>query len=167
MRTRRNSVVGKKNVPAPAIGVDPAATADWLARGERLYRAHHNAGALEAYERALEVGLTGKSQRRALRQRAHTLFRMRRYRTAVTAFADLPESPERDLWHARSLARSDRVPEAIEAFEELAASHRGEVATRATFLAGLLLAGRGFAVARIPIHAQVREEVSLLAPLLV
>ena len=118
--------------------------ADWLARGERLYRAHHNAAALEAYERALEVGLTGKSQRRALRQRAHTLFRMRRYRTAVTAFADLPESPERDLWHARSLARSDRVPEAIEAFEELAASHRGEVATRATFLAGLLLAGRGF-----------------------
>jgi len=127
-------------------GALPARSAtDWLARGERLYRSHHNGAALAAYERALELGLTGKPERRASRQRAHSLFRMRRYRSAVSAFAALPKSSERDLWHARSLARSDRVPEAIEAFERLAARDRGEVGVRATFLSGLLLAGRDFA----------------------
>jgi soluble lytic murein transglycosylase len=124
--------------------VPPRDAAAWLARGERLYRAHHNESALAAYERALAMGLTGRPEATARKQRAHTLFRMRRYRTAVEAFAALPSSAERDLWHARSLARADRVPESIEAFQRLAKSNRGELGTRASFLSGLLLAGRGF-----------------------
>jgi soluble lytic murein transglycosylase len=116
--------------------------ADWQKRADRLFRAHHNEAALASYDRALALGLSTSQAARAAKQRAHTLFRMRRYDTAVEAFGSLPRSAEQRLWHARSLARSDQVPASIEALESLAREGHGAIGIRASFLAGLLLDGR-------------------------
>ncbi|MEZ4218725.1 MAG: transglycosylase SLT domain-containing protein [Myxococcota bacterium] len=128
-----------------AAGVAAPRTAnDWRRRGDELFRRHHNAGALESYDRALALGLKKASERSVRMQRAHTLFRMRRYPEAVEAFAALPRTAESRLWHARSLARADRVPESIEAFETLAREGNGAIGIRSMYLAGLLLDGRDF-----------------------
>jgi len=52
---------------------------DWRRRGDRLFRERMNDEALEAYDHALEMGLSASEVRRAQKQRAQTLFRMRRY----------------------------------------------------------------------------------------
>jgi soluble lytic murein transglycosylase len=117
---------------------------DWRRRGDRLFRKRHNEDALDAYERALELGLTRSDSRRARKQRAHSLFRQRRYPEAVQAFGALPQKDDIPIWHARSLARAGEVPEAIYEFERLAEKRRGTIGVRARFLAALLLDGRGF-----------------------
>jgi len=118
---------------------------DWRKRADQLYRKRHNEAALAAYERALD-GELGKSDRhRAENQRAHTLFRLRRYPDAVEAFSAMPQQDDVPLWRARSLARSGEVPRAVSEFEALAKKARGELGVRATYLAGLLLDGRGHA----------------------
>jgi len=128
-----------------AQGVGRARSAeDWRRRGDELFRRYHNEGALEAYDRALDLGLSSASAARARSQRAHVLFRLRRYADAVTAFAALPRTADSRLWHARSLARSDRVPESIEALEQLAREGHGQIGVRARYFAGLLLDGRSF-----------------------
>ena len=114
----------------------------WQRRGDELFRAHLNERALASYEKAIELGQGKSPERRALKQRAHALFRMRRYPQAVEAFAALPDSAEQRLWHARSLARADRVPESTAALEKLASEGHGEIGLRSTYLAGLLLDGR-------------------------
>lgn len=127
-----------------AEGQPPLQTAgDWRRRAESLYRARHNPEALAAYERALEMGLPKSQADSVLRRRAQTLFRLRRYPDAVEAFAALPQKDDIPIWHARSLARADRVPESIAAFERIAEQRRGGQALRARFLAALLLDGRG------------------------
>jgi len=128
-----------------AAGVaEPPSARDWQRRGDKLLRAHLNERALASYDTALRLGLGSASQRRARKQRAHTLFRMRRYREAVEAFAALPTSAEQRLWHARSLARADRVLESIDELEKLAREGHGEIGVRSMYLAGLLLDGRDF-----------------------
>jgi soluble lytic murein transglycosylase len=123
---------------------EPLRTADdWRRRADSLFRARRNAGALEAYEKALSMRLSKSQKARARHRRAQTLFRMRRYPEAVQAFAALPQKDDTPIWHARSLARADRVPEAIAAFEKIAQKRRGTHALRARFLAALLLDGRG------------------------
>jgi soluble lytic murein transglycosylase len=114
---------------------------DWRRRGDRLFRKRMNDEALEAYDRALEMGLSTSEVRRAQKQRAQTLFRMRRYPEAVDAFESLPQTGDTPIWRARSMARTDRVPESIAAFEKIA-KKPGPNRLRAHYLAALLLDGR-------------------------
>ncbi len=124
-------------------GVPPRTANDWRKRGDQLYRKRHNEEALEAYDRALSGKLKKSERQRAENQRAHTLFRLRRYPEAVKAFSAMPQQDDVPLWRARSLARSGEVPKAVSEFEKLAKKARGEISVRATYLAGLLLDGRG------------------------
>ncbi len=114
---------------------------DWRRRGDRLFRQRMNDEALEAYDKALAMGLPKSETRRARKQRAQTLFRMRRYPEAVAAFEALPQTGDTPIWTARSMARADRVPESIAAFEKLARKS-GPNQMRAHYLAALLLDGR-------------------------
>lgn len=114
---------------------------DWRRRGDRLFRLRDNDGALAAYDKALAMGLGKSEARRTRKQRAHTLFRMRRYPEALAAFEALPQTGDTPIWTARSLARADRVPESIAAFEKIA-KQGGANAERAHYLAALLLDGR-------------------------
>jgi len=114
---------------------------DWRRRGDRLFRKRMNDEALEAYDRALAMGLPASETRRAKKQRAQTLFRMRRYPEAVAAFESLPQTGDTPIWTARSMARADRVPESIAAFEKIA-KKPGPNRMRARYLAALLLDGR-------------------------
>jgi len=116
---------------------------DWRRRGDNLYRKRRNQEALEAYDRALELGLSESEARRAGTQRARALFRMRHYPEATRAFRALPDVDDVALWRARSLARAGDVPQAIREFERLGRRVRGELGTRATYLAAVLLEGRG------------------------
>lgn len=114
---------------------------DYRQRGDRLYAEMHNEEALEAYDRALEAGLSGGLRTTTQTQRAHTLFRLRRYPEALAAFEALPQTGDVPIWRARSLARADRVPEAIAAFETLARKP-GANQANARFYAASLLEGR-------------------------
>lgn len=114
---------------------------DWRKRADKLFRLRHNDEALEAYDRALAMGLSKSEERRARKQRAQTLFRMRRYPDAVQAFEALPQTGDTPIWLARSMARADRVPESIAAFERIA-KKPGAHRLRAHYLAALLLDGR-------------------------
>ena len=123
------------------LGESLRGASDWRRRGDRLFRKRMNDEALEAYDRALAMGLPKSESRRTREQRAQTLFRMRRYREAVAAFEALPQTGDTPIWRARSMARADRVPESIAAFEKLAAKD-GPNRLRAHYLAALLLDGR-------------------------
>ncbi len=125
-------------------GAEPLRTAsDWRRRADSLFRARRNPEALAAYDQALALGLSRSQTDRAMRRRAQTLFRMRSYPEAVRAFGALAQNDDIPIWYARSLARADRVPEAIAEFEKIADKRRGGLALRARFLAALLLDGRG------------------------
>jgi soluble lytic murein transglycosylase len=114
---------------------------DWRRRGDRFFRLRSNEEALDAYDRALSMGLGASEKKRTLHQRAQTLFRLRRYPEAVMAFEALPQTGDTPIWLARSMARADRVPEAIAAFEKLA-KRPGPLRSNAHYLAALLLDGR-------------------------
>ncbi len=114
----------------------------WRRRGDALYRKHDNEAALRAYERALQAGELSAAQRdRALRQRAGTLFRLRRYPDAVAAYAALPQDAEARIQRARAMARAGRVEKGAAELEALGRSLRGRQAARAKFLAALLWEG--------------------------
>lgn len=116
---------------------------DWRKRGDQLFRKRENEAALAAYDQALLGKLKKRESTRAQNQRAHTLFRMRKYPAAVEAFTALPQKDDVPLWRARSLARVGEVFQAVDEFEILAKKSKGELSVRATYLAGLLLDGRG------------------------
>jgi len=111
---------------------------DWRQRGDRLFSEMHNEEALAAYDRALADGLSGTLRTTTQTQRAHTLFRLRRYPEALAAFQALPQAGDIPIWRARSLARADRVPEAIAAFEKLARAPGPNQAEARTYAASLL-----------------------------
>lgn len=113
----------------------------WRKRGGKLFRKRDNEAALLAFDRALELGLSESEARRTRKQRAQTLFRMRRYPDAVAAFAALPQTGDTLIWHARSLARADRVPESIAEFQRIA-KKGGPQSLKAHYYAALLLDGR-------------------------
>ncbi|MEZ4353936.1 MAG: transglycosylase SLT domain-containing protein [Myxococcota bacterium] len=123
------------------LGESLRGAGEWRARGDQLFRERMNDEALEAYDRAIEKGLSKSEERRLQKQRAHTLFRMRRYPEALLAFESLPQTGDTPIWRARSLARADRVPESIEAFERIVA-RRDSNRIYAHYLAALLLDGR-------------------------
>jgi soluble lytic murein transglycosylase len=116
---------------------------DWRRRGDQLLRDRANEEALAAYDHALAAGLEGAEERRARVQRAHTLFRLRRYDEALKSFSSLPQEADVAFWRARSLARSGDVPAAVRAFEHLAKETRGATGVRALYLAALLLEDEG------------------------
>jgi len=124
------------------LGQSVRSASDWRRRADRLYRLLDNEGALEAYDQALALGLSGREAERARKQRARTLFRLRRYDAAVAAFGELPQKGDLPIWYARSLARADRVPESIAEFEKIAGGKPSAQAVRARYLAGVLLEGR-------------------------
>ena len=116
----------------------------WRKRADVLYQARHNEEALEAYDRALALsGLSGSSRRRAERQRASTLFRMRRYTEATEAFGALPKDADNRIQQARSRARAGDVEGAAAELEKIAADVRGSQGAYAKLLAALLWEGEG------------------------
>jgi len=130
---------------------------DWRRRGDRLFQLRRNEEALEAFDRALALGLPETEARRTRERRAHTLFRLRRYPEALAAFEALPQTGDIPIWRARSLARADRVPESIAAFERIA-GRAGAHGMRAHYLAALLLDGRDRHVEARPHYSVVAED---------
>lgn len=117
---------------------------DFRKRGDVLFSARHNEEALAAYDRALEMeGLGVRGRRRAERQRARTLYRMRRYVEAREAFAALPQTGETRIAGASSRARSGEVEEAAKQLERIAAEVRGGQGASAKLMAALLWDGEG------------------------
>jgi soluble lytic murein transglycosylase len=113
-------------------------------RGDIFFEANRNQEALAAYDRALASDLLSPGDRGlAQRQRAETLFRMRRYKEAAEVFAALPQDDEVRIARARCFARSGDVEGAARALETIGRESRGEQAARANLLAGLLLDGEG------------------------
>jgi soluble lytic murein transglycosylase len=113
-------------------------------RGDTFFRNFRNEEALQAYDRALAAGSLSTGERqRVQRQRAETLFRLRRYPEAAEAFAALPQDDETRIARARCYARSGDVPRATRELESIGKGARGEQGARAKLLAGLLLDGEG------------------------
>jgi soluble lytic murein transglycosylase len=112
-------------------------------RGDVLLRARRNEAALEAYDRALELedDLDAADRRRAQRQRAQTLFRLRRYTDAARAFSELPQDADTRIAQARARARAGDVAGAAEELERIAAEVRGSQGAYAKLLAALLWEG--------------------------
>ncbi len=113
-------------------------------RGDVLFRARRNEEALEAYEQALALGGLDRGQRRRARaQRAHTLFRLRRYTDAAAAFAELPQDGETRVARARSVARAGDPVAAAKELERIGKEVRGGQGARARLLAALLWEDEG------------------------
>lgn len=116
---------------------------DQRRRGDRLFDRQRSEAALAAYDAALAAGIEGADRSLAQRRRADSLFRLRRYREAEAAFAALGGDPDARVWRARSLARADRVDEAIVQLESIGNEPHGPTSAWARYLAGLLQEGRG------------------------
>ncbi len=120
-------------------------------RARAFYAARANREALAAYDRALQGNLPGNTRRELKRERAFTLFRLRRYSEATQAFAELGDERDARFWRARSLARSGRIDQSIREFESLASERFNVLGARALFLAAMLRedeAGWSLAAAR-------------------
>jgi soluble lytic murein transglycosylase len=126
-----------------ARGRSVRSASDHRRRADALYDRRHNEEALAAYDHALGLGLRGREKTQAEHDRAQTLFRLRRYTEAAQAFEALPPTEERQIQHARALARSSRVMEGARELEALGARSRSSEGTRALLLAGLLRDGEG------------------------
>jgi soluble lytic murein transglycosylase len=114
-------------------------TAPQLAKRARaLYAARANQEALAAFDRAIHGNLPRNTRRDLQRERAFTLFRLRRYPEAVSAFGGLGDGREDRFWRARSLARSGRVAQSIREFEKLSKGRFTALAARSLLLAGIL-----------------------------
>ena len=124
-------------------------------RADVLFNARYNERALAAYDRALALGLESNAARRARRQRAHTLFRMRRYPEATEAFAALPRTGENRTAEARARARSGDVFGAAEELEVIAREVGGGQGAYAKLVAALLWDGEGRAERARPLFASL------------
>src|SRR5262249_30806506 len=122
---------------------------------DQLLGSHHNESALAAYDHALELGLPRADRTRVQRQRAETLFRLRRYTDAIDAYRTLPASEEREIQRARAVARAGNAPEGARALERLGRERRGERAVEALYLAAVLWDGENE-------HARARELLELV-----
>ena len=111
-------------------------------RADAFYRKRSNEAALAAYDRALALGGMDRDEvLRVKRQRADSLFRLRRYQEAASAYGALPPDAEIEIEKARSHARSGDVPRAIRELESIGERTRSAHAPRANLLAGLLADG--------------------------
>jgi len=107
-------------------------------RARALYAALANQEALACYDRAIAGNLPGNTRRELQRERAFTLFRLRRYPEAEAAFTELGGGRQDRFWRARSLARSGRVTDSIREFEKLSRGRFDVLAARSLFLGGTL-----------------------------
>jgi soluble lytic murein transglycosylase len=111
-----------------------------LDRGDALMDAGRSAQAIEAYREALAGELEAEALGRAQFQLGVALFRLREYTEALATFAGLGADPQARFWYARSLARTGRISEAIEAFEALTPETAPpKISIRARYLAATLL----------------------------
>jgi soluble lytic murein transglycosylase len=111
-------------------------------RADAFYARRSNEEALAAYDRAVAFGGMKRGDLlHVKRQRAKTLFRLRRYPEAAIAYAELPQDDETQIQIARSHARSGDVPRAIRELESVGERSLGGQAPRANLLAGLLADG--------------------------
>ena len=138
----------------------PLRTGDrWRHRADALYRRRRNEQALAAHDRALASGdLSPAERQRAERQRAQTLFRLRRYTEAAKAFGALPADDETAIWQARSLARSGHPKNAARMLERIGRDARSGEAPRAYFLAALLWDGEGEPARARALFAKVAKQ---------
>jgi soluble lytic murein transglycosylase len=111
---------------------------EFAKRARAFFAARANQEALVSYDRALDGNLPGKTRRELQRERAFTLFRLRRYPEAAEAFTQVGGDTDARFWRARSLARSGRVDQSIRELEELAKGRFSVLAAQSLFLAGLL-----------------------------
>jgi len=125
--------VATQEVP---VSVLPASVA--FSKAEAALEAGHPSHAIELFDRALEAGLAPVDAARARMQRAHALFRARRYEAAANAFEALLPVLEARFWGARSRARMGDVEAALAAFAIVARGEDDELASWALFLAGTL-----------------------------
>lgn len=130
------ALAGLEAVTGP-LRAEPAALFE---RCEALFAARLNAEALRACSDAAQTAAGAAARRESLRRRARTLFRMRAYKQAVSAFTQLDNgrSGSARLWRARALARSGRGAESIAIFESLGAGG-GERGAYALLLASTLV----------------------------
>ncbi len=113
-------------------------------RGDTFFRGNRNEEALAAYDHALASRSLSPGERaRAQRQRAETLFRMRRYPEAAEAFGALTPDDETRIARARCFARMGDVMKGARELETIGQRSRSEQGARAKLLAGLLLDGEG------------------------
>jgi soluble lytic murein transglycosylase len=120
--------------------------------------------AILTFDAALDAGLERPDAQHATRERAHALFRIRRYDEALVAFGSLLPDREARFWHARSLARLGRPNQAIRSFEEIGAADDPEYGSWALYLAGTLLEDRGETARAMALYEEVtRREVSTTA----
>jgi len=112
--------------------------AEFAKRARALSAAGANQEALASFDRALGGDLPLGAHTELQRERALTLFRLRRYPDAEAAFAELGEGAEDRFWRARSLARSGRVDESIREFEKLSGGRFDALAARSLLIAGIL-----------------------------
>jgi soluble lytic murein transglycosylase len=111
-------------------------------RGDVLYEERRNEEALAAYDGALAAGPKSPAEAdRLRRQRAYTLFRLRRYPEAVQAFDRFPARSADRIEQARAVARAGDVAGAVRRLEEIAARKGDASAPQARLLAALLLDG--------------------------
>ncbi len=112
-------------------------------RGDAFFRARRNEAALRSYDHALATRrLSASDASRARRKRAETLFRLRRYSEAASAFAALPQDDEVRVYHARSVVRSGDVLGGAALLAKIGRRSRSQGA-RATLLAGILYDDEG------------------------
>jgi len=144
---------------ARRTGVEPRDGQAHRERGDAFFRARDNEAALAAYETALAFAdLSRVERRRAARQRAHTLFRLRRYTLAVEAYGGLPSLPEYRIERARAVARAGDPEQGARDLEALAGITRGGDSLRARYLAALLWDGEDRPDQARPLFAQVAKK---------
>ncbi len=120
----------------------PLKPTEALARAEKALASRHTSRAIELFDQALAGKLSSAQKLTARMGRAHALFTNREYEASEKAFRALRPDPEARFWHARSLARLDRIPASIKAFEALGEEDEEEWASWALYLVGTLYEGR-------------------------
>jgi soluble lytic murein transglycosylase len=131
---------------------------EFAKRARAFYAARANREALASYDRALEGALPRSTRRDLQRERAFTLFRLRRYPEAAAAFAELGDEADARFWRARSLARSGHVGQSLREFERLAKGRFSVLAARSLFLAGLLCEGEADRAGAMANYARVASD---------
>lgn len=110
-------------------------------RGDRLFEGGLREASLDAYDLALAKGLAGAERAAVQRRRGEGLFGLRRYDEAAAVFAGLPDDPEAEVFHARSVGRGGDVPGAIALLLAQAEKRPGAPGAPARWYAALLLEG--------------------------
>ncbi|MFK7894817.1 MAG: transglycosylase SLT domain-containing protein [Myxococcota bacterium] len=116
-----------------------------LRAAKKAMAKRHTARAIKLFDEALAGKLGAQDEKAARLGRAHAYFKNRDYPDAEKAFRALKPDAEARFWHARSLARVDRIADSMKAFEALGASTKkadAKWASWALYLVGTLYEGR-------------------------